>query len=85
MKFVLIIAACLSHNGAALSSGDCREEHISMPEITNQTGCHLAAQMKLRDWTRSHLDWKLTDAYCDAESTASVTTLSTSSSTATQP
>jgi hypothetical protein len=59
MTYLLLVVACLAGNPS-----DCREERIAMPEITNATACYLGGQVMLRDWTRGHKGWRLTNARC---------------------
>jgi len=59
MKFILLLVAC-----AASDPGQCIARPITLPEVTNATGCHLVAQLHVREWLAQHPDMRLREATC---------------------
>lgn len=59
MQYVLFVLACLSSDPQ-----QCVGERLELPEITNETACHLAGHLRLNDWMRAHRDMELREAKC---------------------
>lgn len=62
MTYVLVLVACLS-----ASADGCRAERLALPGVTNPTGCHLAARLRLTEWlAQGHSIKQLAEARCEA-------------------
>jgi hypothetical protein len=64
MSYMLLVVACFAGQSPASQSGECREHHLPLPQITNATACHLGGAVRLREWVAAHEGWRLTDVKC---------------------